>query len=72
MGKRAANLFHGLARAPVVLAHMKPDNFSPLECVIEHELLHFPIRCAAPMTPGQEREADGYFRLGWIPVVVTG
>ena len=27
MGKRAANLFHGLARDHCSLRHMKPDNF---------------------------------------------
>ncbi len=56
-----ANLFHGTARALVLLADVEPDGIDVRRGVLDEQPLHFEVGAAAPVLARQEGVADRDF-----------
>src|SRR5882757_5373918 len=66
----AAELFHRLARAPVMDADLEGDAIHVLKCMIEHQCLQGSIVVASPPAAGNEGIADADLTLSFLMVAV--
>jgi len=57
-GQHATNFLHRATRPKVSRPDKKHNALDESECVVQHEVFHFSIVTAAPMTPGEERPSD--------------